>query len=743
MFSVSYGSKYESNFVAIIYTAPIKSSKSLDSAQLFYKIKTLNDLNELEPKMIKRNLKRAIKVSYTLFLLSISSQSSATDSPNIKIFSTANDQIYQAQQLLNETKGGHEAYELLRDLIKNDETINDVSMSKIEDAADKIRNFHHKRFLTTPINSLRYQQRPYLEARFLLAEAIMDSRIDFNESSDTGIKFLENLLKNYFYPGHPDKVTIFYPSDAEFAFDTWALTRNNILKAKTGLSSEHVDSDDANGGFSNSKMIDGNDLQITEEDILAMLGSAIKVGVDYVLLKENYDNLNNRVKNGHLEKAMLLQAIADPQSVKLDPQLKQFIDKIRVKIDLGDTASISENEKQAYQEALGEDIFSNSNDRTSIDLTKLYGLNRNGTSSSLKLLVNKQKSKGDRTTLSIVSSIAGEDLMFTRFLQSAAATLRNGQTIVNSKGVVKTVQTVDRLFDYFASLSGQLSASAGKMNEVSNYGRSLQSLKFGGAWFIERPSKIYDWIAAVSKDTVGKKFLNAINNNGFIKNGHALKWFAGLAVVAELVTATIEYQYLESKKEKGELIAETGARLSATGTYALPLLGKLAMFSGAQFTTMRTYFIPYVGAAAAVVDISHFLFGTKWETADVYRAVGYLSGKATLYYYGFNHTTLALTNLEFKYDIPRHDVKIKLLGSNIQSKAEALERQGLLFKEMENITLSNLLVIYRAHRELDRGPNKALGRKIHGYNDQYRSNLKTYREIHEDIQNKIESYSVE
>ena len=83
------------------------------------------------------------------------------------------------------------------DLLKNDDTINRISRKKIQWAADEIESIHFWDDIKRLFNSFRHKERPFIKAKYFLSEAIMDSRVALNESSDTEILFVENLLKNY------------------------------------------------------------------------------------------------------------------------------------------------------------------------------------------------------------------------------------------------------------------------------------------------------------------------------------------------------------------------------------------------------------------------------------------------------------------------------------------------------------------------------------------------------------------
>lgn len=654
-----------------------------------------------------------------------------------QVYKTANSQLYQAQKLLDGRDDGGKAYELLRDLLKNDNTINSISRKKIQKAANKIENYRDKGFFTNLFNYSRFKERPHIEARYLLGEAIMDSRIAINESSDSEILFIDKLLKNYFYPGSPEKVTIHYPDIGDFAFDTWALSKENLFNEQIGASTEELETEEAEeflddgvgygddeyenfdldnyrrGIFKNAK---GDFDNLTEDDWLSLFSQVGEQLPDFAIWRDTYKDLEQRVRNRYLFQSMLVQAIAEPGAALLDPQLQAFLKGVRIEIDLGDTDGLSEVELAQYKKVLGEGILKVNDEDISIDLTKLYSLNRVGTTSNLKLQMEKEKTEAGRVGLSIVSGIAGEDLMFLRYLQVTSIALRDTHRILRTDPALKTINFLDKVFDSFAALSETVRGT--RAMQVTTVGSLSQTIRGFLATFVKLPSKVYDGVSVISKSKAGQALSSAIRNNKYIQNGKLLKGLVGLSIMAELTAATIEYQYIEKKQDKYALISETGARVGASASYLVPVLGQVT----------------------AAIDLADLVFDTGFETADVLRGVGKVAAYGTLAYYGYTPTTLKLSSIENAYKVPRHNVHLELHGAWIDSKDDAQLRQVQLIKEMETITLNNLIVLYRAHRSLDRGANTDFGERIYVYSRGYDSNIKVMKNTQKIISDKIREY---
>lgn len=639
---------------------------------------------------------------------------SIPENPSMKdtfMYPSVNTQLYEAQRLLsgNDKTKGDIAYELLRDILKNDRSINEISRKKVQEAADIIESIHFWKPIKKFFNTFRYKERPYIKAQFLLSEAIMDSRLALNESSDSEILFVENLLKNYFFPGHPEKVKINFPSPAEFAFKMWALTEENLVNARIGKPDE-----DLKEFFERNKKDFIKDTELTEEEFWELVKFAYEWGIDLLTLKEKYSSIERRIKNRYLFESMLLQGIVEPGSIPLDPHLKAFLENVTVKIELGKTKEMSKELQQLLVDNFGDKIIKKSKLTTSIDLSELYDMERRGVQSNLKLVTEKQKDEDSRATLSLVAGVGGEDLSFLRLLQLTAVGLKEGKKIATNPTVVKTVSFIDKLFDKLATFSGAIAGKNKKQKEivVGGAAKLINMLREGAGGIVKFPSFMYDKIKAGLSTGAGKKLVNAINNNEFIQSGNLMKSLVALSVVAEVVTATVEYRHLESRSDKLDKISETSARVAGT----------------------LTYLVPFVGWGAAGIDLVDFVFGTGFETADVYRAISKYAGDKTLEKYGYTETTLMMGELEWQYNIPRHDVKLLLHGAHIQDLEDAETRHNKLFSEMANITLHNMIVIYRSHRQLERGANTDYGEKVFEYRQQYDSNIKTYQKVSIEIE---------
>ncbi len=720
---------------------------------------------------------RKLTAAFVSTALVSSSVLAATPKIDTSLFPSANSKIYVAQGLLHDDKSWDVAYEILRDIIKNDETINKVSRKKVKKAASLIRNYNIQKPILNAINMAQYKSRPYVEAQMYLAEALMDSRLFLNQSYDTEVIFVEKLLKNYFYPLQGDKVTIHYPAPSTYAFNTWAMTKENLEKAQTGVAVENEGFfdflDEKNSAASKQKsttstsssssssnnnsgtpqkgvkkppfvsnpptttkfpptnnsgqyqvpaygsnkggtsadqaMQNVDDPNAQDKGIIEDAAEIVDVVVEVsdraeelMNIYEEYEKKSDRINNKYLGQSMLVQAIAEPGSVLVDPQLQAFVKGVSIEYSLGEVDMPKQLELEELNDNLGEQIFNGDTmGKVSIDLTKLYQLNRNGSYSNLKLEFREQAKSG-KGTLFVISSLSGEDLMFNRVLQHAASLAQNSEVVANTKAADVAVKAVNTIPKFFAHMGeavsktikyGQEADKLGKMGTIWNGSKMalVQGLKVANA-----PKVAFTKIA--SSPTM-QKILDKTVRTNFVKSGKLFHSLVALGLIAEITTGIIEYNNAETAEEKKDAREEALAR------------------TGAQLV----YLVPYVGAAAMTVDFLHYTMGLPIETADVFRGAGYLGESIGLWMAGYNHTTYRLLELELEYEVPRHEVYIVKHAYNLESVADAVEAKQSVLNSVQDAALKNLVVIYRAHRSFGEKQNYDFGQRLAEYREHFQT----------------------
>lgn len=671
---------------------------------------------------------------------------------DVKLFPSANSKIYVAQSLLHDDKSWDLAYEILRDIIKNDDTLNSVSMKKIKKAASLISNYNIQKPVWSYSGIGQYKTRPYIEAQMYLAEALMDSRIFLNQSYDSEVKYVDNLLKNYFFPLQADKVKIIYPNASAYAFNKWAFSKENIEAAETGKAVE-------DGGFFNflgdtssnssntttnpngpkgiptppnfnkpvvptvpnqpiqapfNPQLSGNDDSpkgmAGEEQEKGIIEDAAEV-VDVVveisdkakdLLKayEKNEEKNNRINNRYIGQAMLVQALAEPGSVLVDPQLQEFLKGIKLEYSLGEVDMPKRLELEEINENLGENIVQGEGQNIQINLSKLFEMNREGTYSSLKLEYRSMPGKLGRATLFVISSVSGEDLMFNRVLQHAASLAQNADMIASSKAAEVAGGAVNTIPKFLSHLGEAL-------KNTVKYGKDAESLgNYAGVWNSAKKTLVWGLgkaeapKAAITKLVQSPMLQKVLDNSvrtKFVQSGALFNSLIAIGVIIEVTTGIIEMNKAETQDEKNharnEMLARTGGQL--------------------------LYLLPYVGVAAMGVDFLHYTMGLPVESADLFRGAGYFGESLGLWMAGYNHTTFRLAELELKYDVPRHEVYIWKYAYNLNSISDAVNGRQMIYNQIQDVAFKNLSVIYLAHRSTKDKSNYDFGQRLAEYKEHF------------------------
>jgi hypothetical protein len=144
-----------------------------------------------------------------------------------KLYQTPAAKIYRARVLLEDARFWREAYELLREVVKNDsEQLNPTSLSKVKRAILMIRGYLPAETARS-ILQIRRLFRPFVQAQYLLNEALMDARIEINAASDSETTLINALLKSYFFPGFESYGEVIYPEPNTYSFDIYAATPQN------------------------------------------------------------------------------------------------------------------------------------------------------------------------------------------------------------------------------------------------------------------------------------------------------------------------------------------------------------------------------------------------------------------------------------------------------------------------------------------------------------------------------------
>ena len=687
-----------------------------------------------------------------------------------KLFPSANSKLYIAQSLLHDDESWDVAYEMLRDVIKNDTTINSVSKKKVKQAASVIRNYNLKKPLYGMTGYAQYKNRPYIEAQLYLAEALMDSRIFLNQSYDSEVQHVDNLLKNYFFPLQADKVKIIYPNAAAYAFSKWAFSKETLEAAQTGRAVEEEDffnflAENATGTSSSTVNTSGNsgpkgiptppnfqkpgtpvtdtnstpvpinaspisprpgipafnpnmasndgsipkgvESQEQEKGIIEDAAMVVDVAVDLTdkakdLMKayDAYEQKSNRINNRYIGQSMLVQALAEPGSVLVDPQLQEFLKGIRIEYSLGEVEMPKRLELDEINDSLGENIIKGDDQNVQIDLSKLFEVERSGTYSAMKLEYRSMPGKAGRATLFVISSVSGEDLMFNRVLQHAAMLAQNADAIAASKAAEvgsKVVNTVPKFLVHLGEALKNTVKYGKDADSLGNYAGVWNSAKKTLVWGLAKAEAPRMAITKMVQSPGVQKVMDYTVRTKFVQNGHLFHSLIALGVLMEVTTGIIEMNNAETVEDRryarNEMLARTGGQL--------------------------LYLLPYVGVAAMTVDLLHYTMGLPVDSADLFRGAGYLGESIGLWMAGYNHTTFRLAELELKYKVPLHEVYLWEHAYNLKSLSDAVNGRQMIYNQIQQTSLNNLSVIYLAHRSTKDRSNYDFGKRLAEYKTHY------------------------
>jgi len=683
-----------------------------------------------------------------------------------RMIESANSKIYRARVLLEDYRNWPEAYELLRTVIKNDDTLNKVAKKKLEKAARQVKYYLPSRWIRKKING-RHLIRPFLEASYLINEALMDSRVALNTSSDSEVLFVEKLLKSYFFPGNEANAVIEFPKHSTYAFDLYALTAENISKARRERSDQKDaeksapisdEYDDRNNGGPrldngrprldnpranvNSTNI-GGDFELDDQTLNNRFANANGFILDLIengtaiaeITKEVKDlikrySVPNRVHNRYLELSMLLQAVVDPGTVLFDPQLQSFLQGVRLKVALGVTEEGAKEELLSMKSVLGSKAVVQSGDETRIRLRYLMDQQyKNGQlKSGLELSLKDVKGSG-RSILYAISTISGEDQLALKTLQIAATLARDADKMAAvSAAAVKTYPMLGKIGSLTQiSLSKLVTVLPKAVQAVNRIAAATNSGVTGGA--LRSLAGILKGVVSVQNVGVSmatklgpkaSNLLAAVKSNKYVKNGTATGILSLVVATTQITVGVIEYRATDDEDEKFEIYIDTTSRVAATATYMLP----------------------YIGWAAAALDLSHAFLGVPFETADIYKGYAWLVGETTLWFMGLSSAKIKMIEMESAMNLPRHNVffarhaKVHdYMVVNVDTTNESLTK---LNNELIDLTLGEMTFLYVSHRTFASDSNYSFRERIEEHFRSFNSNLKVIKTTREELETRLE-----
>ncbi len=322
------------------------------------------------------------------------------------------------------------------------------------------------------------ERHSFIVAQFFINEAIMNSRIILNASSSKEKVFVEKLFANYFFPAMSKNIKILYPDKSVYSFDKWKVVSSiltdvlklnradqlklDVIRGKSEFVKSFIDAlmkvteEEVNKveyieQIKNEAERQGLDPRMIDEIVVGSIdasprlldvnigGASVGIGNEQKkdllkLLFSLYKGYSEGQKipeqdvNDAREKAMLMQLIADPGSVSVDPQLRMFAENLKVEITLGadeseDGKFLIENLKDLSRSELSESCMKLGSGESSLAIDmhcltgrsqEMNGMNRK----SIRELIFDMKEDGakggGKGVVRVVTGLAGEDLEWLR-----------------------------------------------------------------------------------------------------------------------------------------------------------------------------------------------------------------------------------------------------------------------------------------------------------------------------------------
>jgi hypothetical protein len=667
--------------------------------------------------------------------------------------------VYRARVLMEDYRNWAEAYELLRTVLQNEQQLDKVVRKKIKKAASILGSYAPSAWFRRTLNQ-RHMVRPFLEASYLLNEALMDWRVALNHSSDSEVVFVEGLVQSYLFPGFEAQGKVLYPKEGSYAFDIFALSAENIARARRDRSTAQdpaldpeADTGTGNrpgrnprtpprGGSSEGSgpgyvpplvpplgppgsvplEPDNPDFEARVYQANGFIDGVIDAGASLGEISEEVEKvikafkIRDRVTNRYLPQSLMMQALADPGSALFDPQMQAFLKGVRLELNLGESDdSMGQEDWEILKELLGEENIIREADGVRIRLSSLMSQERDGAQSGLELRL-KQVKGTSRTVLYAITGVGGGDILWLRTLQAAVTIARDSAAIqAGLSGTAAGLRAASLAKVSLSAIFAALPKAAASINAVAAAAvgtRTGAMLKVLG-WSLQRTVSLQNLAVKVGGrlSPHAAKVYRAVANNRYVQNGTVAGVLTFAVAAAQITVGVVQYRNAESADERHAIYVDTLARTGATLTYLLPV----------------------VGWGAAAVDVAHAFFGLPFETADVFRGWSWTVESATYWWLGTSRTEVELGSVEFELRVPRADVYLYRHSRWLKTKAEAEQAVVKLRAEFQETAINNLLLLYVAHRTFAQETDNVFGRKQEEYMRAFAKNRTSYRTTMDEI----------
>lgn len=656
-----------------------------------------------------------------------------------------------------------------------------------------------RRWWDTFLGEKRNKLREFIEVQYLLNEAMMNNRITINSSSDSETMLIGELLKSYFFPGNEKYGKIVYPNPASYSFDIYALVEENLkrllispsykesdeptvkdLKETFKVIEEHiktqvgtiltegadaekpaedkelkpeindVDADESDEIDLDNRLrvdLDNNNLTLPEgmdlpdrkinlqdpEELIKVAGSLYKFARE---VAEKYQ-LPDRRFNKYREQAMLLQALVDPGSMTLDPQLEKFFKGVTLEYDFGEFKSLKEKDVRDFKAHFANECVEENGGNISLNFHCMIGGSPDSAENVQRMIFNAPGNGVEGITVRVVTAIGGENLIWFRRIQEGLKLYRNVEVL---QTVVRDHKVSGFVFSLFEKLSKiqKLSPLAHDANALPSLGHWTQiAVRTAARGTGKGTTALGNFLShkyEIFRDVHFQAFLqkkfpkfirmdkwkgwlkSSTEGGSKFKNGSALKFFVGVGVTAEIAMAVVDCLVVEDEWVRNNLLVDHAASALSQLTY-------LARFRGF-----------HLGLYVAWLDVLNYA-GVPFNSTDIYR--GIIKGVWGLALRAQGYKSMLdkeLSELDKSLGLPGAPLNYFQYVNDLSLDNVDMKRSQAIV-EIYKTTNSYLTALYLGHRKInDQEGHKDFGGRIHIYMDQYEK----YRQEYEKIFNEMD-----
>ena len=509
-----------------------------------------------------------------------------------------NAKLYQALKLIDDRSNWLKASELLREILASDlegpYVRNHLKLAKREIDSGLVKSFFSNRVLDWP----------FVVAKLRILEAIMANHARLNVSYDREIPLIRGLLKSYFFPGmeaecgiisddlplngkeEPQDCGVILPNKSTYSFDIYGYVKENVLKTETAPSGvvedprfppeekkdpKKVPPVPGQPSFPGSRESIGRPNMMTPEDakeqldFLKSLLESMKdlIGATTTQIEELFKIA--RLQNQYEPLAMLMQLIANPDSMYSDPQLYDFAQGVKIRLKVG------EYDYHPGEQSLLTEILRSQTD--------------------LGLTVEEE-----------VNSKTGQAALYVTSNLTHGPAMMNIRYITYLKKFIELYPTASKFgpvaIDFLTFLKGLGAANAWYIKFIAS------PVRIAGHLVLEAG----DISVSILKNGRVVALLSKVGNSGgakwVIQNDRYFKIALALTMAADLTEGFIQIYSAVDKYDRLDAVEKTISEATATSLYFLPLVSRRALFQ-------------WLGWGAFSLDVGHRIYSGIPETHDV------------------------------------------------------------------------------------------------------------------------------